>query len=114
MITSAESRWFWWKTAAAPLGRWFMAADIHEYAPGGGHTQGCTAEYTEISVERSPPWVTLGFEAFGPMESLADSVRGTAARLAGRRPPAVGPGWRASYPEWPRQWDGAQSDRNPA
>jgi hypothetical protein len=75
--------------------------------------QGCTVEYTELSGDGIAPWVTLGFEAFGPMEGLAGSVQRTAAWLASRRPPAVGPGWQASYPVWLRQWGSAQSGRNP-
>jgi hypothetical protein len=76
--------------------------------------QGCTVEYTEILVDGFPPWVTLGFEAFGPLEGLTESLQRTAAWLASRRPPAVGPGVRASYPEWLRQLDGAQSNSNTA
>ena len=53
----------------------------------------------------------LGFEAFGPIETLADSVRSAARRMAERKPPAIGPGWRASCPVWLRQWDGATSAR---
>jgi len=72
--------------------------------------QGCTMEYTEILAEGSQAWVTLGFEAFGSMETLADSVRRTAGRMVERNPPAISPGWRASYPVWLGQWAGATSD----
>lgn len=76
--------------------------------------QGCTVEYTELSTDGSPTWVPLGFEAFGPMESLARSVRRTATLLAARKPPEVESGWLASYPVWLRQWSGANSDRKTA
>jgi hypothetical protein len=208
MKTSAESRWFWRRDAAAALGQWFMDGKIHGTEPAGGDTrtdaylaganqaelgikrrgtgpgveikglvsllgsgcdvppfqgaielwtkwfcdsltldglplievrkrrwlrqfdtstpaprqinlnagelmQGCTVEYAEVSGDGIVPWVTFGFEAFGPMESLAESVQRTAAWLASRKPPAIGPGWQASYPVWLQQWDAARSGRNP-
>jgi hypothetical protein len=201
MRTTAERRWFWGKTEADPLRRWFLDSDVHHCEAVGGDVrtdtyladvnqaelgiklrgsgvgveikglvsvlddgcheapfdspielwtkwasdvlslthaplilvrkrrwlrkfdtigvevtrdadpprQGCTAEYTEVSAQGSPAWATLGFEAFGSIETLADSVRRAAGRMAERKPPAVGPGWRASYPAWLRQWDGAKS-----
>jgi hypothetical protein len=209
MQTTAERRWFWRETEAAPLRRWFLDGDVHKCKAVGGDVRtdayladvnqaelgiklrgsgtgveikglvsvldngchdppfegptelwtrwvsnvltlteaplilvrkrrwlrkfdtvgvtalevtrnvdpprrGCTAEYTEISAAGSPMWVTLGFEAFGAIETLADGVRLAAGRMAERKPPAVGPGWRASYPVWLRQWDGATSDRKRA
>ena len=208
MRTTAECRWFWRKTDAAPLRQWFFDRDVHGFEAAGGNVrtdayladvnqaelgikrrgsgkgaeikglvsilgngcheapfegpielwtkwvsnvltlteallilvrkrrwsrqfdtvdatlevtgnadpppQGCTAEYTEVSAEGSEEWATLGFEAFGPMETLADSVRSAAWRMAERKPPAIGPGWRASYPVWLRQWDGATSARKRA
>lgn len=207
MKTSAESRWFWRKDAAAALRQWFIDSNLHDIEPAGGDIrtdayladanqvelgikrrgtgpgveikglvsllgsgcdvppfqgpielwtkwfcdtltlegaplilvrkrrwlrqfdasrsalrqislnagelkQGCTVEYTELSGDGIAPWVTLAFEAFGPMESLAESVQRTAARLASRTPPAVGSGWQASYPVWLRQRAGAQSGPN--
>ena len=64
--------------------------------------EGCNIEYTQISVEGSPPCVTLGFEAFGALDAVAANLRRTTARLAMRRPPALVGGWRASYPTWLR------------
>jgi len=88
--------------------RWLRTFDTSEAVVSevtGAHpAQGCTVEYTEVSVEEQYPWVTLGFEAFGPIGSLADNLRGGAASLASRTLPHVGAGWRASYPVWLQQW----------
>jgi hypothetical protein len=64
--------------------------------------EGCNVEYTQISVEGSPPCVTLSFEAFGALDAVAVNLRRTTATLAMRRPPALVGGWRASYPSWLR------------
>jgi hypothetical protein len=60
---------------------------------------GCGVELTEVTLAAGT-WWTLGFEAFGPLDSLAASVRATAQLLAGRRPPLLVGGRRSSYPEW--------------
>jgi len=65
--------------------------------------EGCDVEYTEISVDGFPPWVTFGFEAFGLLETVAGNLRSVAARLAQRRPPPFDLGWCASYPLWLRR-----------
>src|SRR4051812_45723769 len=88
--------------------RWLRTVDtrgaVVSEVTGAHQAQGCTVEYTEVSVEEQYPWVTLGFEAFGPIGSLADNLRGGAASLASRTLPHVGAGWRASYPVWLQQW----------
>jgi hypothetical protein len=60
---------------------------------------GCGVELTEVTLAAGT-WWTLGFEAFGPLESLAASVGATAQLLVARRPPLLVGGRRSSYPEW--------------
>lgn len=62
--------------------------------------QGCNVELTEVRLANGDAWWTLGFESFGPVETLAESVRATAALLAERRPPELNGGLVASYPAW--------------
>jgi hypothetical protein len=68
--------------------------------------EGCNIEYTQISVEGSPPWITLAFEAFGVLDAVAANLRRTTAILSMRRPPAFVGGWRASYPTWLQRFAG--------
>jgi len=62
--------------------------------------EGCNVEYTMISIEGFTPWVTLGFEAFGTLDTVTSSLRRTTARLSLRPPPALADCWCASYPAW--------------
>lgn len=62
--------------------------------------EGCNVEYTEISVEGVLPWATLGFEAFGTLNTVAACLRRTTARLSLRQTPTLVDGWSASYPRW--------------
>jgi hypothetical protein len=70
--------------------------------PGGAEKpqSGCFLELTELDVTHGAKWVTLAFEAFGPLDTVTPSLRLTAAELAGRNPPALDGGIRASYPGW--------------
>jgi hypothetical protein len=62
--------------------------------------EGCNVEYTEISVERFPPWVTFGLEAFGSVKTVVGNLCEITAQLSQRRPPTFTAGWCASYPVW--------------
>lgn len=73
-----------------------IALDVAEELP----AEGCNVEYTEISVEGFPSWVTLGFELFGPFETIVPGLRRAVAEVSRRRPPALADAWCASYPVW--------------
>jgi hypothetical protein len=62
-------------------------------------TTGCDAELTLITV-RNSAWWTLGFEAFGELESVEGDLAATAAVLASRNPPVLPRGEASSYPRW--------------
>ncbi len=64
---------------------------------------GCNVELTRIRLANGPIWWTLGFESFGPIETLQESLSIAAATLAMRRTPAIGAGQRLSYPAWLRR-----------
>lgn len=75
-------------------------ADPVEVRPGDGLPPvGCNAELTRVTVD-GDVWWTLGFESFGPLRTLVDSLRATAALFAARHPPRLGDGLQASYPAW--------------
>ncbi len=61
--------------------------------------RGCNVELTRVSVG-TEVWWTLGFEAFGKLETIESDPRAVAQELARRNPPALGDAIRASYPLW--------------
>jgi hypothetical protein len=73
-------------------------------------TEGCDVEYTEISINGSSSWVTLGFEAFGTLDTVVANLRRVTAHVSRRRPPAFGSAWRASYPVWLQRFAGPAHD----
>lgn len=87
--------------------RWTRTFDTRgavpvEVPPGRGEARpsaGCNVELTRVTVG-GDVWWTLGFEAFGPLRTVEESLRATAALLAARHPPSLGDGLRASYPAW--------------
>jgi hypothetical protein len=62
--------------------------------------QGCFLELTELDVTHGAKWVTLAFEAFGPLDTVAASLCLTAAEISARSPPSLEGGVQASYPSW--------------
>lgn len=62
--------------------------------------QGCHVELTELELALGERWVTLGFESFGPVETLLNSLRASAAWLAQRNAPGLDGAIEASYPAW--------------
>lgn len=62
--------------------------------------EGCDVEYTEISIDGSSSWVTLGFEAFGTLDTIVANLHRVTAHFSRRHPPPFGKAWRASYPVW--------------
>lgn len=61
---------------------------------------GCNVELTRIELDGGQAWWTLGFEAFGPLAQLRESVTAAAATLAARQPSPLGNGIRSKYPFW--------------
>lgn len=60
----------------------------------------CRVELTELELMPGGRWMTLAFEAHGPVESVAESLRRTAQTLALRAPPGLDGPLEASYPGW--------------
>lgn len=79
-----------------------IALNIRELPIDGRHLpdDGCNVEYTEISVVGGLEWATLGFEAFGTLDSVVASLRRTTEQLSLRQCPKLVAGWSASYPTW--------------
>jgi hypothetical protein len=84
-----------------------VAADVEELPLDGNEetpftpSVGCNLELTQVDTDGHPvSWWTLGFEAFGDIQSALDALAATYAFLQanGRFPPLSGE--RLSYPEW--------------
>lgn len=115
-------RWAKWNSPALSLdgfeqvevekNRWLRAFDCagdtpRELALGADDTplqgaapkRGCHLEFTELTLggER---WWTLGFEAYGPLDTVESDLRRVIALLADRAPPALTGAMTASYPQW--------------
>ena len=62
---------------------------------------GCNLELTQVNVDGRPDaWWTLGFEAFGDLQSAPDALAETFAFLQANGPFPPLRGERLSYPEW--------------
>lgn len=84
-----------------------IALDQREFPMDGSPLpdQGCNVEYTEILDQGSLSWISLGFESFGALDAVVESLQRTAAQLSLREPPtSLDRGWRVSYPAWLRQF----------
>lgn len=65
--------------------------------------EGCNVEYTEISIKGfHSSWVSLGFEAFGPLNTVETGLQRTTDLLSLRHPPSLSHGRCLSYPAWLR------------
>ncbi|MEO8036821.1 MAG: hypothetical protein ABI837_20480 [Acidobacteriota bacterium] len=62
--------------------------------------RGCNVEFTSVRVGSGPTWSTLGFEAFGTLDTVESDLRRVAALLATRQPPSLAGATLASYPTW--------------
>jgi hypothetical protein len=79
------------------LNREEHSADNSPFPP-----EGCDVEFTEVSLQGGR-WVTLGFEAFGTLDTVVQHVREATRLLSQRQPPTLTEGWIASYPKWLRR-----------
>ena len=79
-----------------PLNDKELPADAKQPLP----ARGCNVELTEITLTSGDVWWTLGFEAFGGVETVADDLQMVASALAGEVPPDLSGGLMASYPSW--------------
>jgi hypothetical protein len=62
--------------------------------------RGCNVELTQVKLPLGAIWWTLGFEAFGTIETVGHDLCAVAATFAARQPPEFAEGQRASYPAW--------------
>lgn len=62
---------------------------------------GCLIELVAIQLgDAREAWWSFAFEAFGPLESVEDSLTRTAERVASPAPPALDRGLQLGYPAW--------------
>ncbi len=62
--------------------------------------RGCNVELTQVTVGGGKVWWTLGFEAFGTLDTVENDLQTVAATLQDREPPRLDDGILASYPAW--------------
>lgn len=62
--------------------------------------RGCNVELTKVTLSDGTVWWTLGFEAFGTLDTVPESLKTAAKVLSAREPPELGQGLLASYPAW--------------
>jgi hypothetical protein len=63
--------------------------------------QGCNVEITKVQLAEDPqPWWTLGFEAFGDLDSLPANLQMTAQFLIAHSFPVLSSGEFLNYPSW--------------
>jgi hypothetical protein len=62
--------------------------------------KGCNVELTQIKLPSDAVWWTFGFEAFGGVGDVADSLCRTAGALSGLNPPQLMGARRGSYASW--------------
>jgi hypothetical protein len=67
---------------------------------------GCDAEFTLIGGPDGSSWWSVGFEAFGPLDTVEPMLAATVAMLEARAPPPLPGGEAGGYPHWPaaRAW----------
>ena len=61
---------------------------------------GCNVELTRIELRAGHVWWTLGFEAFGELRSVEQSLRNTLSAMASRGAPLLRSRELLSYPAW--------------
>jgi hypothetical protein len=61
--------------------------------------RGCQVELADVRLESGGTWWSIGFESFGELATVEDSLRRTVVHLA-RTVPAFAPGYELSYPAW--------------
>ena len=76
------------------------AAERPRHDPARRLERGCQLELVALRVgDRHEAWSSLGFEAFGELDTLEDSLHRIVAQLARNAPPLT-LGTELSYPEW--------------
>jgi hypothetical protein len=80
-----------------PLDKFEKLVNKNEDLP----VEGCNVELTTVSLkENGPKWWTLGFEAFGTLNSVEQNLRKTVAHFVGSSLPDLQGGAEQSYPAW--------------
>jgi hypothetical protein len=75
--------------------------------------RGCNVELTRVQVG-SNTWWTLGFEAFGGLDTVVADLCAVAAAISDRQPPFPEDGIVESYPDWLQNHANTTSERLPS
>lgn len=102
-IEIQKQRWLR-KFDATGSGPCEMELDAAEHPMNGQRlpSRGCNVELMRLRLPNHDVWWTLGFEAFGTIETVEKDLPAVAAALAARQPPALGAAVAASFPLWLR------------
>ena len=79
-----------------------LGADERPLDPSERPERGCNVELTRVEIDGAV-WWSLGFEAFGQLETVERDLAAACAAFASRRPPPLAGGFFASYPCWLRR-----------
>ncbi len=79
-----------------------IALDSGEQPVGGAPLpeRGCNVEWTVVETSSNETCWTLGFEAFGALHNVEDSLRSVVRTMQDRNPPPSPGATAASYPAW--------------
>jgi hypothetical protein len=64
----------------------------------------CNVELTRLQLPNNECWWTLGFEAFGRMETVCEDIRRVGIELTARNSPELSPGIQTGYPQFINQF----------
>ena len=65
---------------------------------------GCNVELTRLTMPDDEQWFTLGFEAFGSLSDVGNSLQRVAEVMANRRPPRLTGAICLSYPQFLKRY----------
>lgn len=74
-------------------------------------TLGCNVELTRLQFGGNETWWTLGFEAFGRLETACKDIQSVAMELTRRNPPELSSGLQTGYPEFISTYGAASGSR---
>jgi hypothetical protein len=101
LVTTEKLRWLRkFDTSAQDPSEIPLGDDEQPLQPQPLPAMGCNVELTQVTVAGADVWWTFGFESFGRLQDVQQSLRSIAFVLAARRPPEFTNGLGASYPAW--------------
>jgi hypothetical protein len=106
MPGDAEAKGTWVRVSKRRSQRFYQVQNATIEPIGGDRpiSQGCSLELTQLAIA-DQPWWSLALEAFGPTNTLIDTLKATATVLSTSYPPEfpLTPAASFAYPHWLQQ-----------